>query len=52
MNNRQIFINISVFMLPTSMYYISLERPFYSVSGHFLLHKIDAEMVETLQVNA
>ena len=42
--------NISETMLPTNMYYISLERSFYSASGHVCCIKIHAEIKELLQV--
>ena len=37
-------------MLPTNMYYILLERSFYSTSTHVCGLKIHAEITEILQV--
>ena len=37
-------------MLPTNMYYISLERSFSSASAHVCCIKIHAEVKEILQV--
>ena len=49
-NNFQFFTNISETMLPTNMYYISLERLLYSASACVFCIKIHAEIKELLQV--
>ena len=49
-NKCQFFINISETIFPTNMYYMSLERSFYSASARFCCIEIHGEAAEKLQV--
>ena len=49
-NNFRFFTNILKSMLAINMYYMSLERLFYSASAHVCCIKIHAEIKELLQV--
>ena len=49
-NNFRFFTNISITMLPTNMYYISLERSLYRASASVYCIKIHVEIKELLEV--